>query len=248
MPADGVLGQQLDDRLGDVGGVGRRPPLVADDAERLAGRRGPLRGVEDPAREVAARAPRTARPSGRSRGSRPGRPSKAPRREPLALQPSRRRTGCPARPGRRARSRGRRSASRRRPRWSRRRARSMPRAAQASARTPVATPLRRSASSGSRAQPSTSVQAAAWTTTSGRSRSSRAPIAVGRVEVERVARPGDRPGRAGERRVGEGGDERAPEAPAGPGDGDAHQSRRRGRRRRGAAWPVASRPPYWRSY
>ena len=33
--------------------------------------------------------------------------------------------------------------------------------------------------------------------------------AVGCVEVERVARPGDRPGRPGERRVREGRDERA---------------------------------------
>ena len=50
------------------------------------------------------------------------------------------------------------------------------------------------------------------------------PDPVGCVEVERVAAPGDRAGRAGERRIGEGGDERAPETAARPGDGDAHQS------------------------
>ena len=44
MPADRVVGEQLDDRVGDVVGVGRRPPLVADDAERLAGGGGALGG------------------------------------------------------------------------------------------------------------------------------------------------------------------------------------------------------------
>ena len=73
----------------------------------------------------------------------------------------------------------RRSTRRRRPRWSRRsagrsRARRRPRRGRRSR-----APLRRIASSGSSAQPSTSVQAAAWTTTSGRSRSRRAPIPSG---------------------------------------------------------------------
>ena len=55
--ADRVLGEELDDGVGDVGGVGRRAPLVVHGAERLAGGRRAVRGIEDPAREVAARGP-----------------------------------------------------------------------------------------------------------------------------------------------------------------------------------------------
>ena len=46
---------------------------------------------------------------------------------------------------------------------------------------------------------------------------------LGCVKVERVASPGDRPARAGERCVRERRDERAAEASAGPGDRDTHQ-------------------------
>ena len=43
----GVVREQLHDRVGDVRRVGRRPPLVADRAERLAGGPRTLGGVED---------------------------------------------------------------------------------------------------------------------------------------------------------------------------------------------------------
>ena len=67
--------------------------------------------------------------------------------------------------------------------------------------------------------------------------------AVGRVQVERRAIPGDRSGRAGERGVGEGRHEGTPQSTAGAGHRDPHQS---------AAVPVgaavdpARRWPYWR--
>ena len=50
-----VLGQELDDAVRDVRGVGRRAPLVPDDAERFVGGLRPFGGLEDLAREVAAR-------------------------------------------------------------------------------------------------------------------------------------------------------------------------------------------------
>ena len=91
---------------------------------------------------------------------------------------------------------------------------------------PVATAFRRMASSGSRAQPSTSVQAAAWTTTSGRSRSepdeptpsgaSRSNAAPG---PRRSARAGPVNG-ASARAVAT---SATAEATGRPGDRDAHQ-------------------------
>ena len=132
-----VLGQQLDDGLGDVRRVGRGPPLVRHDAERFAGGLGSLRGVEDPARVVAARRPEQPRRPGDPEAPRPGVPdlaSNASGREPLALGLRRAVRICRARPGRSAGTARRRAGRRRRPRWSRssagpRRARRRPRPA-----------------------------------------------------------------------------------------------------------------------
>ena len=69
---------------------------------------------------------------------------------------------------------------------------------------------------------------------------------VGRVEVELRTVPRDRPGRTRERCIRQGGDEVPAETSGRPRDGDAHQSPVAGMA--GAAWPVASRCPYWRAY
>ena len=243
--AMGVVGEQLDDRLGDVGRVGRRAPFVVDDPERLAGSRRPARRHPGSCAGSRARAGRTARPSGRCPGATR---ATAERLDRGALAGE---LGGAVRIGRAPARRRRRS-----PRPSVRSpsntslvettTRSTPRAAQAAARTPVAVPLRRIASSGSRAQPSTSVQAAAWTTTSGRSRSRRAATPSGRVEVELRAGPGERPAGPGERRVREG----VRPAPARAGRSAPVTATRISRRaRRGAGWrrrcrgrPEARRP------
>jgi hypothetical protein len=65
---------------------------------------------------------------------------------------------------------------------------------------------------------------------------------VGCIKVERIATPGDGPGRTGEGSVRQGGDERAAEAAARSGDGDTHQSRVGALA--AAASPVANRWPY----
>ena len=171
--------EQLDDRLGDIRDVGRRPPLVGDDAERLAGggrarrHRGSGSGSRCPgAPEQPGRPDDPERPP---RDVREGRPWPAARRPafeaPYGLAGRARIV--------RADTRGRRSAARRRPRWSRwpaGRCRARRRPSPAS-RSPARCGDARGP--GSSAQPSTSVQAAAWTTTSGRSRSRRDPIGSG---------------------------------------------------------------------
>ena len=110
-------------------------------------------------------------PFGRSRAARTTVQVRRPRRPPRP-SPWSRRMGCPARRDRPDRRVARRSAGRRRPRSSTRPA---GRGHASRRRSPVRRSPRRCggcARSGSRAQPSTSVQAAVWTTTSGRSRSS----------------------------------------------------------------------------
>ena len=57
MPAIAAAAEQLGDRLGEVVGRGRRAELVGDEAERLAGRPGPVGGGEDLGREVVAGRP-----------------------------------------------------------------------------------------------------------------------------------------------------------------------------------------------
>ncbi len=68
-----------------------------------------------------------------------------------------------------------------------------------------------------------------------------------RVEVELAPGPGDRSGRPGERSVGEGGDQRAAQAPGRAGHRDAHQLAGRSVAIDAAARPFARRDPYWRS-
>ena len=163
-------------------------------------RRSPVEGPGPPRRPLAPRRrswpgspacrARTATRSARSRASRPE--ADHPR-TPRSRRPRRRastdRTGSPGSPDRRGDS----------PRPSVRspsntslvetRSIDAPASAQARASTRVASPLRRMASSGSRAQPSTSVQAAAWMTRSGRSAAIRPATGSGCVEVELGARP-----------------------------------------------------------
>ncbi len=118
-----------------------------------------------------------------------------------------------------------------------------PRAAHASAIRPVAVPFRRIASAGSLAQPSTSVQAAAWMTTSGRSRAISASTEAA-VSVSR-----SRSGR--DQAIG----------PIGPVNGASSSAAISARPRRPCApvtatrigqpasltaCPAASRSPYWR--
>ena len=125
--------------------------------------------------------------------------------------------------------------------------RSIPRAAQAWARRPVAVPLRRIARSGSSAQPSTSVQAAAWTTTSGRS-ASRRRRSVRRVQVKGGPIPGDGPAGPVNGASPSARRQRPTEPTARAGHRDPHQApaavgagRRRGRRRK-TPLPVAEAP------
>ena len=236
----GVVREELHDRVGDVRGVGRGPPLVADRAERLAGGRAharPRRGCGSGSR---ARATRTATPSGRSR-ARHRVARRTPRRRAARPRASRRRTGCPARSDRSAATAcpsvhvpvedlvGRddqqvRARARRRPRPGRR----------------SRWPLRRIARSGSSAQPSTSVQAAAWTTTSGRSRSSRAPIPSGASRSNASRSQAIGPAGPVNGASARAATSALPETAGRPGDRDAHQSRSvRSRRpaRRGGRLP-----------
>src|SRR5439155_24696726 len=73
------------------------------------------------------------------------------------------------------------------------------------------------------------------------------------VEVEGAAVPGDRPGRAAERGVGERRHERPAETTGCSGHRDAHQAPgttgpASGVAIAAAAWPFARRRAYWRSY
>ncbi len=106
--AERALREQLDDRLGKVGGVRRRAPLVGDDAQRLAGRGGRSAAVEDLRREVVAGRVRTATRCARCRAGRPRRPVvrvASPARSPASFDAPYGLAGCRAR--RAARSRGR---------------------------------------------------------------------------------------------------------------------------------------------
>ena len=106
----------------------------------------------------------------------------------------------------------------------------------------MASPFRASAVAGSRAQPSTSVQAAAWTTTSTRVALEPLPDRVRSIEVELGAAPGERPARTGVGRLAERVDEGSPEPSRGTRDGDAHPQSEPA-----AATLSRSRCPYWRS-
>ena len=82
-----VLGEQLHDRIGDVGRVGRRAPFVADGPQRLAGRRAPARPPRGSGSGSRGRAARTATPSGRCRAGARRPPSQRGRRpRPLARE------------------------------------------------------------------------------------------------------------------------------------------------------------------
>ena len=200
-----VLRQQLDDRVGDVRGVGRGPPFVADGAEGLAG--GPRRarrrrGCGSGSR---GRATRTARPCGRSRTRRRV-ARRTPRRRAARPPASTRRTGCPARSDRSAATAGRPRHSPLKTSLVETISRSVPALGagrgQDAGRLAVA-PDRQ-----------LRIERAAVDIGPGRGVDDdlgpvtveARPDPVRRVEVEGVAVPGDRAGRAGERRVGEGGD------------------------------------------
>ena len=237
-----VLPDELDDRVGDVGRVGRGADLVADDAERLAGVPGAERGPRDLLGEVVARRP-----------VEPGRPRDRERAAPRAAASS---TSASAasllsaigvdRAPRivRARSRDRRAARRRRPRWSRPAPAGSRDRRRPAPGTPVASAFRRRARSGSRAQPSTSVQAAAWITISGLSRS----ISAATDSIVSVSR--SRSGR--DHGIG-------PRVPVNGAFSSASISARPSRPRApvtatrigqpasSTARPAASRSPYWRS-
>ena len=200
-PADRGRPDQLDDRLGHVEGVAsasRSRPPRAGAARRPSGPARPRPGSWPGSR---CRAARRARPSGRSR-ARAHRPA------------------APSNPRRTRRARRSSPASFEAPYGLIGSGRVLRTVAAPVGPPPVEHLVRRdddqvdpalgaargqhrrrvhrsgaSPASGSRAQPSTSVQAAQWTTTSGRSRSSSAPTAAGAIQVEDRAAPGDRPER-----------------------------------------------------
>jgi len=250
-PGGGVGAEQLDDRLSDVVRVGRGAPLVADDAQRLASRPGPLGGVEDPAREVATRRP--------EEPGRPGDPQSTVTRGGfvrLGREP------LPCRLGDRVRVAG------------------LDRIVRLVATTRDRAPgedlvggdhdqidaTRRGRlgedAGGRPVAPhrELGVERAAVDVRPGRRMDDDlGPLAVQQladpvrgVKVEGVPGPGERTGRARERGVGERRDDRAAEPTAGTGDGDPHpQSAVDGAASASsgsASWPPARRCAYWRWY
>ena len=250
-PGQRVGRQQVDDRLGDIGRVGRGAPLVADRAERLAGRPRAFGGVEDPAREVAPGRPEQPGRAGDPEAG-PGPSGEGGRGQPLGLG-----LGRAVRVARRQR---------------------LGRLVRATVDPAAVEDL-----VGGHDQQLGPARGAGLGQDAGRGRVAthrqlrveRAAVDVGPgggmdddlgpvpveqrpdragcIEVERLARPADRPGRTGERGVGEGRDEVAAEATGRTGDGDPHQSPGVAAAPASAvvaaaAWPVASRWPYWRSY
>ena len=234
-----VLGEQLDDRIGDIGGIGRGPPLVADDPQRPRRRPRPasaasriLRGKSRPRRPEQPGGPR------RCRAGRPDVPaasnaSVAARSPPSLDAPY----GLPGDVGSSGRVADAVVASPVEDLVGRDRDEVDPARRAGGGQDPVcATPFRR------RAQ--VRVACAAIDVGPGRGvDDDLGPVAVepradgvGRVEVERATGP-RRVGPAGPVNGASAGRSRArrPSRPVAPGHGDAHQG------------AVRSRAPYWRS-